>query len=108
MQQSPDQLAVILYRLAVLEQEAKAHIAPLDRALERIEVLKNEQIVQQEKIRVMTDQIEELKNDLKEAKKEIIESQRVELRRVIYVQGSILLIIAGAFVTLLFKVFFHT
>lgn len=73
----------------------------------RLSLLENTQAVHQERLRVMSEEINDLKKDLREAKKEIIDSQRESLNRIIYVQGSILLAILGAVITIAIKVFFH-
>ena len=98
-------LANLQYRVEILEGEVKAVQVPIERAFDRLEALKAQQITQEEKIRTMSEDVAELKKDLAEAKREIIESQRTELRRIIYVQGSILLLIVGAVITLILRLF---
>jgi len=73
----------------------------------QIDSLKTTQTAQQEQIRVMSEELKELKQDLKEAKQAILESQESNYKRIIYVQGTLLLAILGAVIGLAVKVFFH-
>lgn len=106
MSTQPPDLATIIYRLSILEQDGKTIQAPINRAQETIEALKNTQAVHAEKIQNMTEEIKELKQDLKAAKQEIIASQKESLNRFIVVQTAIMVLLGGGIFGLI-ELFLH-
>lgn len=104
MRNQPNDISVII---DFLNGQVKRTLENQDILRQAVDVLKNTQIAQQERINTMSSEINELKQQLKDAKEEIIKSQQATYTRIIYIQGSILLIILTAVVGLLIKTFFH-
>lgn len=93
--------------LKLLLDSLIAQIQQLQTRSDAIDVLRNTQSVQEERIRAMSEEITELKAQLKETREAIINSQQAIARRTIYVQGSILFLILSTVVGIAVKLLFH-
>ena len=74
---------------------------------QRIEELAKTQAIQQEQIRGMSDELQELKKQLKETQDAILQNQDAYYKRMIAVQGSILFLVLSTVIGLVIKLFFH-
>lgn len=93
--------------LKLLLDSLIAQIQQLQTRSDAIDALRNVQSVQEERIRSMSEEITELKQQLKEMREAIIKSQEDIARRTIYVQGSILFLILSTVVGIAVKLVFH-
>ena len=104
MRNKPDDFSVII---DFLNGQVKRAIDGYDVLRQTIDAVKIVQSAQQEQISSMKNEINDLKQQLKDAKDEILKNQQETYKRIIYVQGSILLLILTAVIGLLIKTFFH-
>jgi hypothetical protein len=81
------------------ELEKVRHAAELD-------ALRNKQAVQEEQIKNMAGDIDELKKLLKEATSDILKNQQDNFKRTIYVQTTLLFLVLSAVITIAVKLLF--
>ena len=93
--------------LKLLLDSLIAQIQQLQTRSDAIDALRNTQSVQEERIRNMSEEITELKAQLKETREAIIRSQQDIARRTIYVQGTILFLILSTVIGIAVKLLFH-
>ena len=113
----PSELRLLLDNLIAQVQQQQARTdtmqtymqAELDKLRQGtdLDMLKNIQSVQEEKIRRMSEEVNELKKQLQETKDEIIKSQKDSARRTIYVQGTLLMLILSTVIGIAVKLIFH-
>lgn len=99
------QIQQLSTRSDTLQTYIQAELDKLKHGTE-IDGLKSTQAVQQEKIENMSDEIAELKKQLEDTKREILQNQQDNFKRTIYVQSSILLLILSTVIGVVVKVFF--
>lgn len=93
--------------LKLLLDSLIAQIQQLQTRSDAIDALRNIQGVQEERIRRMSEEINELKAQLNETKEAILKNQQENFRRTIYVQGSILFLVLSTVIGIAVKFLFH-
>lgn len=100
------QIQQVQQRSDTLQTYLQAELDKVRQATE-IDALKNTQAVQQEQIRVTSDEIKDLKQQLRETKDEILKAQQDQFKRTIAVQGSLLFLILSTVIGIAVKLLFH-